>query len=62
MAKRTQRKLSAEVREKISQGLKGRKHSDETKRKMSESMKKYWSTIPYENNESNTEGDAQETN
>ena len=55
MAKRTQRKLSAETREKISQSMLGKKHSEETKRKMSESMKKYWSTIPYENNEENTE-------
>ena len=56
--KRKQRKLSDEIKEKISKALKGKKMTDEHKSKISESMKKYWESIPYENNESNMEEDG----
>lgn len=59
---RKQRKLSEETRKKISAALKGRTMSEEHKKGISESMKKYWESIPYENNESNTEGDGKEIN
>ena len=62
MAKRLQRKLSEETRKKISSALSGRKMSDTQKENISKSMKKYWESIPYENNESNTENDEQEVN
>lgn len=62
MAKRLQRKLSEETRKKISSALSGRKMSDTQKENISKSMKKYWESIPYENNESNMEEDAQEVN
>ena len=57
--KRTQRKLSDKTREKISNALKGRKMSNEHKFKISESMKKYWESIPYENNEDNIENNGE---
>lgn len=56
---RKQRKLSKSTKEKISLALSGRKKTDEHKAKISNSMKKYWDTIPYENNESNTEENEQ---
>lgn len=59
MAKRLQRKLSEETRKKISSALSGRKMSDTQKENISKSMKKYWESIPYENNESNTEETCQ---
>ena len=59
---RKQRKLSEETRKKISLALKGRKKSETQKDNISKSMKKYWSTIPYENNEDNTEEYAKEIN
>lgn len=62
MAKRIQRKLSEETRKKISFALSGRKMSDTQKENISKSMKKYWESIPYENNESNAEGDEQKAN
>jgi hypothetical protein len=62
MAKRLQRKLSEETRKKISSALSGRKMSDTQKENISKSMKKYWESIPYENNESNMEEDGQEVN
>ena len=62
MAKRLQRKLSEETRKKISSALSGRKMSDIQKENISKSMKKYWESIPYENNESNTEDDGKEIN
>lgn len=62
MAKRLQRKLSEETRKKISSALSGRKMSDTQKENISKSMKKYWESIPYENNESNTEDDEKEIN
>lgn len=45
---RKQRKLSEEVKKKISESMKGKKHSEKTKNKISEKMKEYWKTIPYE--------------
>jgi len=62
MTKRLQRKLSEETRKKISSALSGRKMSDLQKENISKSMKKYWESIPYENNESNMEKDGQEIN
>ena len=54
---RKERKLSEETKEKMRQaklGPKnpryGKKMNDETKKKISESMKKYWENIPYEEN------------
>ncbi len=58
---RKQRKLSEETKKKISAAMKGRKMSDEQKYRISESMKKYWKSIPYENNESNMEEDGRNT-
>ena len=45
---RKQRKLSEEVKKKISESMKGKKKSTEHKEAISKSMKKYWETIPYE--------------
>lgn len=45
---RKQRKLSAETKAKIAASQLGKKKSEETKKKQSESMKAYWKTIPYE--------------
>jgi len=59
---RKQRKLSEETRKKISNALKGKTKSEEHKNNIGKSMKKYWETIPYENNESNMEDNGQETN
>jgi len=60
MGKRLQRKLSEETKKKISSALSGRKMTDKQKEKISKSMKKYWESIPYENNESNIEYDGKE--
>lgn len=38
--------MSPEQREKISQKLTGRKLSNDTKRKISQSMEKYWASLP----------------
>ena len=43
---RKQRKLSAETKAKIAASQLGRKKSEETKKKQSESMKAYWAKIP----------------
>lgn len=59
---RKQRKLSTETRKKISDSLKGKVKTEEQRIKISESMKKYWSTIPYENNEDNMEEYGKEIN
>lgn len=55
---RRQRKLSDETKEKMRRaklGSKnpryGKKLNDDVKRKISESMKKYWEKIPYEDDE-----------
>jgi len=47
--KRTCRNLSEEHKKKIGLGNKGKKRSDEVRNKISESLKKYWNGIPYEN-------------
>lgn len=40
------RNLSKEHKMKIAKSMTGKKHSEESRKKMSESMKRYWSTIP----------------
>lgn len=40
--------MNEETKKKISQAMKGKKKSDEHKKSISESMKKYWETIPVE--------------
>lgn len=52
--KRTTRTMPSEQRAKISATLKGRKLSDSTRQLISKKLKEYWNTIPYENNEENT--------
>ncbi len=44
--KRKVRNLTKEHKEKIAISMRGKKHSEESKRKMSESMKRYWASIP----------------
>lgn len=46
---RKYRNLTEEHKKKIGLGNKGKKRSDETRNKISESLKKYWNGIPYEN-------------
>ncbi len=48
---RTERKQSLESNIKRSKSMKGRKKSEDIKRKISNSMKRYWKTIPYSNKE-----------
>lgn len=50
---RKQRKLSEETKQKISASMKNKKKTESHRKALSESMKKYWETIPYEceNNE-----------
>lgn len=43
---RVQRKQSLESNKKRSEAMKGKKHTDETKMRISEKMKEYWSKIP----------------
>ncbi len=55
--KRQYRDLTDATKLRISQKLKGRSMSDSHRQAISDSMKAYWSTIPYmstENNESET--------
>lgn len=54
--KRTSRQMSPEQRAKISATLTGRKQTEITKKRIGDSMRKYWSTIPPypKNNEVNT--------
>ncbi len=55
--KRQYRDLTDATKLRISQKLKGRSMSDSHRQAISNSMKAYWSTIPYrptENNESET--------
>lgn len=56
---RKERKLKQATREKISESMRGRKHTASTKAKISETMKKYWEGIPYENNNLNENKDVQ---
>lgn len=44
--KRTSRQMPQEVREKISAALQGHRHSEETKRKISQGQIKAWAQIP----------------
>lgn len=44
--KRTSREVSDQTRQKISQALKGRTHSLETRKKISDGQKAAWSRIP----------------
>ena len=44
---------SEATKRKISDSLKNKKKSDEHKRAISEGMKKYWETIPYEEEKNN---------
>lgn len=44
--KRTSREVSDETRKKISQALKGRTHSLETRQKISDGQKAAWAKIP----------------
>jgi len=46
---RKYRNLTEEHKKKIGLGNKGKKRSDEARNKISESLKKYWNGIPYEN-------------
>jgi len=48
MGKRLTRKMSEETKQKISASMKGKAKSDEHKKSLSEALKKYWETIPYE--------------
>lgn len=47
---RKERKLKQETRKKISEAMRGRKQTASTRLKISETMKKYWEGIPYEEN------------
>lgn len=63
--KRTFRNLRADTKMRISQSLKGRTMTDSHREAISDAMKAYWATIPYntddENNES-TNKNNDETN
>ena len=48
MGKRLTRRMSEETKQKISAAMKGKVKSDEHKKSLSEALKKYWETIPYE--------------
>lgn len=49
--KRIVRNLSPTTKEKISNSMKDKAKSEETRKKISDAMKKYWSTIPTANPE-----------
>lgn len=49
--KRTTRNLSSNTKNKISSSMKNRAKSQETRKRISDAMKKYWSTIPTANPE-----------
>lgn len=49
--KRTTRNLNSITKEKISSSMKNRAKSQETRKRISDAMKKYWSTIPTANPE-----------
>ena len=56
--KRIFRNLSDDIKNRISQSLRGRTFSDSHKQAISDAMRQYWATIPYrpsENNESNNQ-------
>ena len=45
--KRKFRAMPQQTKQKISSSLTGRKHSEETKRKISDGQKRAWAQIPY---------------
>lgn len=49
--KRTTRNLSPITKNKISNSMKNKAKSEETRKKISDGLKKYWSTIPTVNPE-----------
>ena len=55
--KRQYRNLRDDTKQRISQKLRGRSFSDSHKRAISDSMKVYWATIPYRNDENNESED-----
>lgn len=48
MGKRLTRRMSEETKKKISTSMKGKVKTEEHRKLISEAMKKYWETIPYE--------------
>lgn len=40
--------MGEETKRKISESMKGRKRTEEERKKISDGMKKYWENIPYE--------------
>ncbi len=44
--KRQYRNLTDEHKQRISNSMRGKKHSEETKQKISIAMREYWKTIP----------------
>lgn len=55
---RKQRKLTEETKRKISMALSGRKKSQKYREALSESLRKYWESIPFENNDINFNNDG----
>lgn len=47
--------MSDEQKQAISQALKGRRHSEEHKRKIAQSMEKYWAELPTKPDENKTQ-------
>ena len=47
--------MSDEQKQAISQALKGRRHSEEHKRKIAQSMEKYWAELPAKPDENKTQ-------
>ncbi|MCQ2163588.1 MAG: hypothetical protein MJZ04_00255 [Bacteroidales bacterium] len=47
--KRQYRELSDETKQRISNSLKGTKHDASWRYATSQSLKKYWATVPYKN-------------
>ena len=52
--KRLYRNLEDDTKKRIAQSLRGRTFSDSHKQAISDAMRQYWATIPY-NNESNNQ-------
>ncbi|MCC8175302.1 MAG: hypothetical protein LIO91_02585 [Bacteroidales bacterium] len=50
--------MSAETKRKISEALKGQSKSEKHKQAISEGLKRYWATIPSENNDFNNDEDG----
>lgn len=55
---RNQRKLTEETKRKISVALSGRKKSQKHREALSELLRKYWESIPFENNDINFNNDG----